>query len=83
MENKNTEKEIWFKRKTYGWGWTPATWQGWVVTLVYVVLIASAVVDLDHESFKNILLIVLATIVLIRICYKKGQKPRWQWGERK
>ncbi len=29
----------WFKRKTYGWGWTPVSWQGWLVTLGLVVVI--------------------------------------------
>lgn len=29
----------WFARKTIGWGWTPATWQGWLVTALYVVIV--------------------------------------------
>lgn len=77
------EKKLWFKRKSYGWGWTPITWQGWLVIVLYIVFIVSGVADLDHESFKNILLIILATVLLIYICYKKGPKPRWQWGKRK
>jgi len=83
MENKNTEKKIWFKRKLYGWGWTPITWQGWFVVVFYVFFVISGLVDLDHESFKNLLVIILATILLLYICYKKGEKPRWQWGKRK
>ncbi len=27
----------WFKRKPFGWGWTPVKWQGWLVILVYIV----------------------------------------------
>ena len=23
----------WFRRKTFGYGWTPASWEGWVATL--------------------------------------------------
>jgi hypothetical protein len=23
----------WFRRRTRGFGWTPITWQGWLVTL--------------------------------------------------
>ncbi|HEY7421948.1 MAG TPA: hypothetical protein VH541_08050 [Gaiellaceae bacterium] len=26
----------WFRRKTYGVGWTPASWQGWLITLAVV-----------------------------------------------
>ena len=25
---------VWFKPRTFGYGWTPASWEGWVVTLV-------------------------------------------------
>jgi len=33
--------KLWFKAKRYGWGWTPACWQGWLVLGVYfAVLIA-------------------------------------------
>jgi hypothetical protein len=77
------QKKFWFRRKLYGWGWTPITWQGWLVIAIYVFFIISAVSDLDHESFKNFLFIILATILLLVICYKKGEKPKWQWGKRK
>src|SRR6185503_3908924 len=79
----------WFKRKLYGWGWTPATWQGWVVILMYILALTFFALTIDKNSPSNeiwftlILPIVLLTITLIRICYKKGEKPRWQWGERK
>ena len=35
---KNNPEGYWFKRKIYGWGWTPVKWQGWVTILVFVVL---------------------------------------------
>ena len=36
---KDNPNGYWFKRKLYGWGWTPATWQGWFAIGVYVLLI--------------------------------------------
>ncbi len=80
------EKEIWFKRKQYGWGWYPVTWQGWAVTLGYMVLALLFGFTIDENSpakehvFTFFLPITLLTVTLIRICYKKGEKPRWQWG---
>ncbi len=79
----------WFKRKLYGWGWTPATWQGWLVTGLYLALVIGFVLTLDDQSpinevmFTFALPVVLLTITLIRICYTKGEKPKWQWGEPK
>ncbi|MCA9269234.1 MAG: hypothetical protein KDA41_12220 [Planctomycetales bacterium] len=30
-------KPEWFKPKTFGWGLTPVTWQGWVYTLIWLI----------------------------------------------
>ena len=35
---KRPRKVLWFRAKTYGWGWTPVTWQGWLLTLVFALL---------------------------------------------
>lgn len=76
----------WFKRKTYGWGWTPATWQGWLVTGIYVAVLVALGATIDEASSRRevalmfVLPFVLATVALIRICYQKGEPPRWQWG---
>lgn len=80
MENN---KKVWFKRKLYGWGWTPSTLEGWLVVLVWALLFASLMSKIDHEGFKNIFFVLIITGILIYVCYKKGEKPRWQWGERK
>jgi uncharacterized integral membrane protein len=79
-------KKLWFKRKTYGWGWTPITWQGWLITLLYIVLLLIFVMTIDENSssrevaFTFAIPIILITVTFIRICYAKGEKPRWQWG---
>lgn len=80
-------KHVWFKRKLFGWGWTPVTWQGWLVIAVYVGLMVLLGYTLDENSpprevaFTFVLPAVILTTLLIRICYRKGEKPRWQWGE--
>lgn len=86
---KDNPQNLWFKRKLYGWGWTPAKWQGWAVIGVYVAAVALFALTIDEAStgreiiFTCVLPITLLTVTLIRICYKKGEKPRWQWGEGK
>ena len=37
------EPRPWFRPKDTGAGWTPQTWQGWAITLVFVVVIAATV----------------------------------------
>ncbi len=85
-------KKIWFKRKRYGWGWTPVTWQGWLVVLGYITLVMTVVfmrekaIPGNPDSGSNFLVsalpIFVLTTMLMYICYKKGEKPRWQWGKR-
>jgi len=86
---KDNPERYWFKRKLYGWGWTPATWQGWLITLIYIVLIFSFALTLDENSsdrevaFTFLLPLILLTTTLMYIAYKKGESPRWQWGKKK
>lgn len=79
-------KKLWFKKKLYGWGWTPVTWQGWAVIGVYIFLVIAFAATIDDNSptrevfFTGILPVFLLTVALIRICYRKGEKPSWNWG---
>ena len=75
------QNKLWFKRKCYGWGWYPISWEGWLCILVWVVLFSFGVVKMDHEWLKNLIVIFIMTGILIWICYKKGEKPRWSWGK--
>lgn len=84
---KDNPEGYWFKRKLYGWGWTPARWQGWLVVLVFIALAAGDFVRIDSgsHSVSDTLInvvpeIALLALILIGICYKTGEKPRWQWG---
>lgn len=80
--------KLWFKRKTYGWGWTPSTWEGWAIVLGYVILITLFSLTIDENSpsrevlFTFLLPVIFLTITLIRICYAKGEKPMWVWGDK-
>lgn len=90
---KDNPEGYWFKRKLYGWGWTPVKWQGWFTVIAYIVLIlmiANSIepsVPGDPNSGSNFLTfalpLILLTALLIFICYKKGETPRWQWGQDK
>lgn len=83
---KDNPKGYWFKAKLFGWGWTPATWQGWAVLAGYVLLVVLFALTIDENSptnevfFTFILPVVILTLTLIRICYKTGEKPSWRWG---
>lgn len=85
---KDNPEQLWFKRKLYGWGWTPVTWQGWLVTLLYVGLVFLFSLTIDETSptrevfFTFVLPTLLLTVSFLRIAYKKGETPKWQWGSK-
>ena len=43
-------KTRWFKRKAYGVGWTPSTWQGFAVTVLYAAVLVKIFITIDRRS---------------------------------
>ncbi len=81
-------KNYWFKAKRYGYGWTPDSWQGWVILAAYVASLLTTFLAIDHHSHSvSDTLIAFApvwiilTAILLLICLLTGEKPRWLWGE--
>lgn len=83
------DKKLWFKRKRYGWGWSPCSWQGWLVTLVYLALITlfALLLGIDPTGrdviYGFFMPLIIVTLIFLEIGYKTGEKPKWQWGKRK
>lgn len=79
----------WFKRRRYGWGWTPVTWQGWVTVLLWLAIVLGAgatILDVPEEQSRQevgffLTFVLIATLTLLRISYAKGPKPHWRWGK--
>lgn len=82
-------KKPWFTTKRFGWGWgLPLKWQGWVVYIAYFGFVVWDFrrIDSASHSVSDTLYgftpgLLVATILLIVICYLTGEKPRWRWGK--
>lgn len=78
--------KIWFKAKRYGYGWYPATWEGFGVLALYFLNIILLMVRVSRLHSENDVIwqitipILIITIILIAICYLKGEEARWRWG---
>jgi hypothetical protein len=88
---KDNPEHRWFKPKLFGWGWTPARWQGWLSIVVYVVVavwLLDSGMSLDTTEAVNVFLaapmrvglFVLLTGAFIVLCFKTGGPARWNWG---
>jgi len=82
-------QRYWFRAKKYGYGWEPASWEGWVVTALFL---AGAVwIGINSaEAFESgrviedfVAPLGLLLAILLAVCWRTGEKPRWQWGDKK
>lgn len=86
--NNSMDKRLWFKNKSFGWGWTPSSPEGWLITAIYVIVAISypflaqlGLIDFLLGTFFVVM--IISTTAFIFICYKKGEKPEWRWGAKK
>ncbi|KUK74744.1 MULTISPECIES: hypothetical protein [Methanobacterium] len=68
---KRITNKRWFGPKHVGWGPAPRTWQGWVITLVWLISIVSTLLYLHSISALTIvniaIVIIVAAIILLTI----------------
>lgn len=83
-------KKYWFRNKQYGYGWYPASIEGWIVFtgyMLFIFLISLLFVGLYKDDVSFVIFymgsIFLATVILLLICVKTGEKPKWSWGNKK
>lgn len=79
----------WFKPKRYGLGAAPSSWEGWALTVAYVLAIASLgawLMDDSRESVQReqafFAALAVLTIAFIVIAWRKTEGGwRWRWGQ--
>ena len=76
--------KYWFRQKTFGYGATPNTWQGWLLTLVACGLVFAVVIEatrIPDQSTRKLVALSGAAIILIAfstIAYIKTEGG-WRW----
>lgn len=83
-------KKYAMKRKRFGWGWIPVTWQGWVFIFAQVGIIITTATFLPHKPahptadqfLRFILIFGLAFMNLIIFALKTSPRPKWRWGKK-
>jgi hypothetical protein len=77
----------WFKPREYGYGATPVTWEGWVVTVitVFIVVMASMLAPVLGQGrsggFTALVVDVLAIVAFLMISHRKTD-GEWRWRKR-
>ena len=72
----------WFSAKRYGYGTAlPISWQGWLVTAAYCLVVLGAAYFLARRPMVLLSIIIPATILYLVVAARttKGGM-RWRWG---
>jgi|TARA_B100001964_G_scaffold140340_1_gene154690 hypothetical protein len=81
MSNAKMTNKYWFTRKRYGYGATPVTWEGWLLTLGFIIIVTSRVLDAEKRPFQFTMELIVLIFVLIIVAIKKTEGGfKWQWG---
>jgi len=71
---KKIVKEPWFGKKRIGWGPAPSTWQGWIVTLIMLLIV---IIDVAYfrRSIITIIIFIVAVVGFLIIAFLTGKDP--------
>ena len=78
------KQRYWFYAKQYGWGWgLPATWEGWCVMGLYLVILVAAATWVPPHRFPGCFAgtVTVATSISGVVAWKTGEPPHWRWGK--
>jgi tryptophan-rich sensory protein len=77
----------WFRAKDYGWGWTPSSLEGWIMTALWAVALVADFIWINGSSHSasDILInfiphAVVLTGLYLLVVILTGETPHWRWG---
>ena len=70
--------QVWFKPKRFGYGASPASWQGWLVTAIFLVL-TTLVALLSHGPPRRIIAAALTGGFIVIAYVKTDGGWHWRW----
>ena len=79
-----TMAKYWFRQKTFGYGATPNTWQGWLFMAVGLILIAGVMLFgpyIRDNAARALWMVIALPAVLVPFCvigYRKTEGG-WRW----
>jgi hypothetical protein len=67
----------WFGPKRFGWGWTPVTWQGWLVVVAFLAAVVLSGFYLAGAA--RVAVVVVLIVVLTLVAWLTGDAPGSRW----
>lgn len=79
-----SDETAWFAPKRYGYGsGLPISWQGWVLMIGYLVIVAGLALGLRHSGPVTVIAaMILPTAAFMVVCARTTRGGwRWRWGD--
>jgi hypothetical protein len=81
--------QYWFRPKSFGYGATPITWEGWAVTLASAAITVGSILAIvisegrqwpDRRALQVVcLLLIVATIIASVVVSRAKTDGEWRW----
>lgn len=70
--------KYWFKPKRFGYGVVPSSKEGWLVTLIFIIITIYAAIKYQNNNFQFFTILIVGIIIFIMIA-KKRTDGEWKW----
>ena len=79
-----------FKRKRYGYGWTPVTLGGWIIVAVFVaaivlwslLMLPSTNAPTLEQGIVYAVGLLAITILMLIVTRRHAPRGKWRWGRK-
>lgn len=74
-------RTYWFPAKRRGWGWGPPTSAaGWIFLIAWMAIdIGLSPYLATHDFPLFVAFSVFMIVLLLAVCFIKGEPPKWRW----
>lgn len=62
----------WFRPRKFGWGWRPASWQGWLVVIATIALMAAVGFFFQADSLAVVIVLTYMATLAIILYFRGG-----------
>jgi accessory gene regulator protein AgrB len=74
--------KYWFKPKKYGYGAMPSSIEGWLVTLIFILITAYVAIKFSNNTFYFIIYLIVGIVIFMSIAKRKTDGEwRLRWGK--
>lgn len=81
---KRLTKKAWFRKRHIGWGVSPASLEGWLVTIGFIIIAPLVGMHYREESITRYAVLIVMVFILIVIILLTGEAPGSElWDELK